>query len=68
MSWRVHGYPDDYWRMTISALGVIFPQIEWLDRFYLVNAKKRDKVPVHVDAKGRHWIERTETVGFGRKK
>jgi SAM-dependent methyltransferase len=28
-SWRVHGYPDDYWRFTPSGLRLLFPEIQF---------------------------------------
>ena len=27
--WRIHGYPDDYWRYTPSAVKQIFSFINW---------------------------------------
>lgn len=36
---RYHGYPDDYWRMTHSAIRELFPAIEWADHTYSTNVK-----------------------------
>lgn len=27
--WRVHAYPDDYWRFTPSAIRLLFPSFVW---------------------------------------
>lgn len=27
--WRVHGYPDDYWRFTLSGVRSLFTLIDW---------------------------------------
>ena len=27
--WRVHGYPDDYWRFTASGVRQLFPRVRW---------------------------------------
>jgi SAM-dependent methyltransferase len=27
--WRVHGYPNDYWRFTPNGIKELFPSIEW---------------------------------------
>lgn len=32
--WRVHGYPDDYWRFTESGVRSLFTVIEWTDVAY----------------------------------
>jgi hypothetical protein len=32
--WKVHGYPDDYWRFTISGVKSLFTAIEWTQEAY----------------------------------
>lgn len=64
--WRLHAYPSDYWRMTAEALPVLFPQIEWLTRKYLVNGRWRNKVPGLGGQEGA-WLARAELVAFGVK-
>lgn len=32
--WRVHGYPDDYWRMTISGVKSLFSAVQWKHEAY----------------------------------
>lgn len=62
--WRVHGYPSDYWRMTINALEVLFEQIEWQKRGYLMDDLYR-KITLHTEIKNKTYMMRSEAVGFG---
>lgn len=32
--WGYHPYPDDFWRISISGLKVLFPSIKWDDWWY----------------------------------
>ena len=32
--WRVHGYPDDYWRFTSSGVRSLFSKIKWTEEAY----------------------------------
>lgn len=32
--WGYHPYPDDYWRISHSGLAILFPQLEWVRRWY----------------------------------
>jgi len=63
--WRIHAYPDDYWRMTPAALTLLFPRIEWQTlklashRLFDGPALKAHKID------GYPYLPRTETVGFG---
>jgi SAM-dependent methyltransferase len=63
-AWRVHGYPDDYWRMTDSAVRSIFPKISWDVLCYHSGGKKQSK-PLGI--KSPIGIERTEVSGIGEK-
>jgi hypothetical protein len=64
-SWRVHGYPSDYWRLTIDALPILFPRITWVTRHYLTESGVVPKVPLIKEKEETH-IFRAEAVGFGR--
>lgn len=65
---RVHGYPDDFWRITPNGLRFLFSFIEWDviliggERVYgeqeKVTAVKKDGYP---------YLARCEIMGFGRK-
>lgn len=35
--WRYHPYPDDYWRMSVSGLKVLFPGFSWCHEAYSTN-------------------------------
>lgn len=62
--WRVHAYPSDYWRMTVEALPILFPRIEWIQRGYMC----RDEIvkkPAAEMIDRQVYMEKTETVGFG---
>lgn len=42
-SWRIHGYPDDYWRFTPNGIKTLFPDITFnLDEGYLSTGKPGD--------------------------
>jgi 2-polyprenyl-3-methyl-5-hydroxy-6-metoxy-1,4-benzoquinol methylase len=30
--WRVHGYPNDYWRFTFNGIKALFTEINWLEK------------------------------------
>ena len=32
--WGYHAYPDDYWRISHAGLGALFPELEWVRRWY----------------------------------
>jgi hypothetical protein len=66
-AWRIHAYPDDYWRMTPAGVRSLFPDIAWqamaicADDLY-----EGPKIPI-VKKDGFPYIIRSEVVGFGRK-
>ena len=44
--WRVHGYPDDYWRFTINGIKSLFTRIDWKAESYAHKGLcKGDDVP-----------------------
>jgi hypothetical protein len=66
--WRPHDYPSDYWRVTIDALPVLFPRIDWRVRLYgsefLISGDK--KLPgVKLGHSKFPYYARTEVYGFG---
>lgn len=64
--WRVHGYPDDYYRFTISAVRALFPTVTWEELTYLDSLGHAVSVPKRIhDRDGRRYMERVEVVGFG---
>jgi len=62
--WRVHNYPGDYWRMSMQALDVLFPNIEWTERGYMMGDRFR-KVIQSIETNGHKYLQRSETVAFG---
>jgi len=67
--WRVHGYPNDYWRFTKDGVRVLFPRIRWVSVVYAHESiKHNDFVPQLDKAAGGHpYLARTEVFAFGRK-
>ncbi|MDP2141281.1 MAG: hypothetical protein Q8L20_10765 [Gammaproteobacteria bacterium] len=65
--WRVHAYPNDYWRFTPEALDVLFPQIRWLEKTLLSSGRKVKRQPAMNDRWGNRWLCRTEVIAFGVK-
>lgn len=63
-SWRVHDYPGDFWRMTREALPILFPNVKWRERKYMVGPSFRKMVPGKDDKEGK-WIARSELVAAG---
>lgn len=62
--WRVHAYPSDYWRMTVEALPILFPNVEWIQRGYMCDDEFVKK-PKAETIDGQVYMEKTETVAFG---
>jgi len=67
--WRHHGYPFDYWRITHSALPVLFPQIEWKNVGYLTGGQFIEGPQKKYGRQDGHkFLIKSEVVGFGVKK
>lgn len=64
--WRIHSYPDDYWRMSHNGIKSLFPDIEWTVEKY-ISTSVRDDLESQVIA-GYRWFARTEVAMFGHKK
>lgn len=62
--WRVHAYPDDYWRFTISGVRALFPGIRWEALMYAGQHLTTDDPP-RAKVDGWTYLQRTEVVGFG---
>lgn len=62
--WRIHAYPSDYWRMTIEALPILFPNVEWAHRQYLCGNDIHKK-PLAETINGLVYLSKTEAVAFG---
>jgi SAM-dependent methyltransferase len=64
-AWAVHGYPDDFWRFTASAIRLLFPRIEWSALMYGNQGLTDEVLRVKVE---RFWyFPRSEVLGFGHR-
>lgn len=67
--WRVHGYPDDYWRMTINGVKSLFTQIDWQHESYSHRGLSDEKdIPSVRSPDDWPCFARTETCLFGVKR
>lgn len=64
--WRVHNYPGDYWRFTTESFRILFPNIEWISRGYLMEYEYSKRTNA-MNKGGRRYLERSEAIGFGVK-
>lgn len=65
--WRIHGYPNDYWRLTPAGVKSIFPSIEWQSlRVVSDHIQKTKRLGAMVSDTGHPHLARAETCGFGR--
>lgn len=63
--WRVHAYPDDYWRFTISGVRELFTHIDWSALHY-ASIDLTDDIKVRgVKVQDYPYFARTEVCGFG---
>jgi len=67
LTWRIHGYPSDYWRLTPNAVRSIFPNIEWQTLMLASNDLRDGPKIAAVKKEGHPYLARTDTVGFGVK-
>jgi hypothetical protein len=64
--WRVHGYPSDYWRMSLDAIPILFEEIAWRHLSYISNGVIVER-PTGLVVKGDRFLPRTEVIGWGIK-
>lgn len=63
--WRIHAYPDDYYRYTLHGLAALFDKIEWGKLAYAhTGVSEKVKIPRLVVA-DYPYFARTEACGFG---
>ena len=63
--WRVHGYPDDYWRFTASGVRALFPRVTWLAETYAHSDMTDGQHVPCVKLKDWPYFARTEVCMFG---
>ena len=66
--WRVHAYPNDYWRFTRNGVIALFPGIEFSVVAQVHTEMKRNDLVPAVDVDGHPYLARTEICAFGVKK
>ena len=66
--WRLHAYPDDYFRFTVSGIKCLFTKIEWtFDAITSIDCLDKSKAPI-IKKDGHPYISRSESVCFGHKR
>lgn len=66
-NWREHSYPDDYFRMSMSAVRSLFPSIKWDVLAYSTHGGMCESargIP-HAIVGGYRYYARSVTCGFG---
>lgn len=64
--WRVHSYPNDYWRFTTEAIRLLFPRVTWHKLMYAHELlQDKGKVPILQSDTQHKYIARCEVYGFG---
>lgn len=65
--WRVHGYPQDYWRFTLDGISALLPGVAW-DRLAYTHVFEtvKNHIP-RTEVDGMPYFVRTEVCGFGRR-
>lgn len=67
-AWRVHSYPNDYFRFTISGIKSLFSKIEWtFDTMTHFKENVDNCVPI-IKVDQFPYIARSESICFGYKK
>jgi hypothetical protein len=63
--WRVHGYPDDYWRFTESGVRELFPAVKWESIEYAHSGLTDGSHVPCVKLRDFPYFVRTEVCAFG---
>ncbi len=67
--WRVHNYPDDYWRMSVSGIKALFHYMTWEQESYSHRTLcKAEDIPAVKAGEDWPYFARTEACVFGRRK
>jgi len=72
--WRLHAYPDDFFRFTPAGVEALFPAISWEALrlcHWAIEPEEAEKIPSEKrlgEGGLTPWFPRTETMGFGVRK
>lgn len=66
--WRVHAYPNDYWRYTPEGIAALFPNIEWSALMMASNILSAKPKLSAVHLSGHPYMPRAEVAGFGHRR
>ncbi len=67
-AWRIHAYPDDYYRFSPAAMPILFDEIEWTHLLYF---SQRDGLTVEYPKTTKdnpYNVPRCETYAWGVKR
>lgn len=67
MVWRIHGYPDDYFRFTPNGVRSLFDRVGWVKICIASDRLKQNDLVPSVEVEGHPYFARAEVVGFGVK-
>lgn len=63
--WRIHAYPDDYFRFTPNGIRSLFTRIQWESVMFAANELRPEKRVVMIRENLHPYLPRTEVVAFG---
>lgn len=66
--WRVHAYPNDYWRYTPEGVAALFPNIEWSALMMASNILSAKPKLMATHSNGHPYMPRAEVAGFGHRR
>lgn len=67
--WRVHAYPNDYWRFTVEGIKALFQHIDWKFLRYHAEMMLKENENIHKQYISEYpYYPRTQTLAFGVRK
>lgn len=63
--WRVHSYPDDFWRFTAAGVRALFSCIDWVKVMYSHTGLTEDVKSPAVQVHDYPYLARTQVCAFG---
>jgi SAM-dependent methyltransferase len=65
--WKIHAYPDDYFRFTPNGLRSLFTKIKWKTVMFASNELRSEKRVVLIHKNEYPYLPRSEVVAFGKR-